>query len=322
MHEKVVADRETISVMSNPALQQQARLDENAKRLLSLSPVLAVLLQKSVPELQHYSGEFIASAIKVRENIMVSPDFTVDSKLKITTNKNIESKLINEKTLFFDKVIDVELSEEESIAVNLIVDYEVQGTTALDYPLEYRGVYYLSRLISSQLNYVDEDTKDYYKLKKVYSIWICLGGMDEKEQNSVVSYSMSPTRILGSDFEIPSADLMQLIVVKLGNAAAGVHSELIRFLYGVFEYATHKEYFEEFVDTTIVEQNEALRKELNEMSGVGAALYASGVREGEARGEARGKIEILYKRLSLTPEEIAEEMHMTVDEVCAIIEEF
>ncbi len=146
--------------------------------------------------------------------------------------------------------------------------------------------------------------------------------MDEKEQNSVVSYSMSPTRILGSDFEIPSADLMQLIVVKLGNATAGVHSELIRFLYGVFEYATHKEYFEEFVDTTIVEQNEALRKELNEMSGVGAALYASGVREGEARGEARGKIEILYKRLSLTPEEIAEEMHMTVDEVCAIIEEF
>lgn len=316
MQEKAMADKETMSVLSNAALQQQAKLDEGAKRLLSLSPVLAVLLQKSVPELQNYSKEFIINAIKVREGVMVSPDFTVDSKSKINTNVNIESKVINEKTLFFDKIIDIEISESESISVNLIVDYEVQGTTALDYPIEYRGVYYLSRLISSQLNYVDEDTKEYNKLKKVYSIWICLGGMDDEQTNSIVSYSFLPNKVMGGDFTIPSADLMQLIVVKLGDSDAdGIKSELIRFLYGVFEYATHREFFEEFIDVETIERNEELKKELGEMSGVGAALYNSG----ERKGEERGKIQVYYFEMSLTPEEIAEKMQMSVEEVEDII---
>lgn len=73
--------------------------------------------------------------------------------------------------------------------------------------------------------------------------------------------------------------------------------------------------------TLTVEQDITLRKELSEMiSGIGAALYNSGVREGEKRARTRGKIEILYKRLSLTPEEIAEELHIPVEEVNAIIE--
>ena len=320
---KATADKETVSVLSNPTLQQQAKLDEGAKRLLSLAPVLAVLLQKSVPELQNYTTEFIINAIKIRENVMVSPDFTVESRAKITADANTESKVINEKTLFFDKIIDIKISDLESLAVNLIIDYEVQGETnpqKLGYPLEYRGVYYLSRLISSQLNYVEEDTKDYDRLNKVYSIWICLNGFADEEKNSIVSYSLQPQKIAGGDFKAPSADLMQLIVVKLGDSNAGnIDSELMRFLYGVFEYAKHKEYFEEFVDTDTIEHNATLKKELSEMSGVGAALYDSGVRAGESRGKLEGKIQVYYYEMSLTPEEIAEKIHLPLEDIKDII---
>ena len=63
------------------------------------------------------------------------------------------------------------------------------------------------------------------------------------------------------------------------------------------------------------------------MNGVGAALYDSGVRAGESRGiaigESRGKLEgkiqVYYYEMSLTPEAIAEKIHLPLEEVEDII---
>jgi hypothetical protein len=41
--------------------------------------------------------------------------------------------------------------------------------------------------------------------------------------------------------------------------------------------------------------------------------------EVEARGEARGEVKVLYTRLKMTPEEIADDIHLSVEEVRAII---
>ena len=44
-----------------------------------------------------------------------------------------------------------------------------------------------------------------------------------------------------------------------------------------------------------------------------------GKEQGRAEGELKGEIKILYQRLKLTPEQIAQEKHMSVEDVNRIL---
>ena len=77
--------------------------------------------------------------------------------------------------------------------VYLYIDVEAQNAareSRLGYPLEKRAIYYMSRMISNQLQTVSRDT-NYNVIQKVYSIWICMG--DDIPKNMQQSITSLPT---------------------------------------------------------------------------------------------------------------------------------
>src|SRR5699024_1671518 len=77
---------------------------------------------------------------------------------------NAESKVVKEKTIFFDIKVLVKNPQYESESTKtlaLILNLEMQREgeeQKLGYPIEKRGVYYLARLISEQLGVLSETT--------------------------------------------------------------------------------------------------------------------------------------------------------------------
>lgn len=87
----------------------------------------------------------------------------------------------NEGTVYYDVRFNaIAPSTEEHGNIRLIINAEAQNRFKLKYPLTKRAVYYGSRLISAQHGTVFTKS-DYQKLRKVYSIWICVNPAKSSE---------------------------------------------------------------------------------------------------------------------------------------------
>lgn len=98
---------------------------------------------------------------------------------------NSEDSTINEGTVEYDiRFCAVAPSSRQK--VRLIIDLEAQKDFYPGYPLIKRGIYYCSRMISSQYGTVFSNCQ-YGKIRKVYSIWICMAP-PKKWRNSITQY--------------------------------------------------------------------------------------------------------------------------------------
>lgn len=255
--------------------ERSSDYDAKVKNLFKFRAILAVVLHLVIPEYKECSLQEVIECI---EPSSIS-DSTAVTEGETVRSENSESTIEDEKQIFFDlKFLTRIPKSNDSVKVSLVFDLEVQKKVKnLKYKLEHRGIYYMSRLLSSQLNYVTEET-DYDQLKKVYSIWICTSDIAEMEENSIVRYQIVGKKLYGKEFPVPEADLAELIVVKLGNSIefipndAKSEDDILEFLYGTLAYNQHKEYFEKYIDMNNVEDGEKIRKELSAMSGAGDLL--------------------------------------------------
>lgn len=125
------------------------------------------------------------------------------------------SETISEKegVRSYDIKFKVKLPTQEE--AELIINLESQNKYRPGYTLEKRGIYYLSRLISSQYN-VEFKNSNFDQLKKVYSIWICTHAPLEFA-NTITEYRFKPENLVGEMPDIPKHyDLMSLIMINLG----------------------------------------------------------------------------------------------------------
>ena len=104
----------------------------------------------------------------------------------------------------------------------LIINVEAQKRlnpkkkTGDTYPLLKRAVYYASRLISSQKG-TEFINSDYDKIKKVYTIWICMEAPQGK--SAINRYQLKEQHLLHRYKEpCQNYDLMGIIFVYLGNS--------------------------------------------------------------------------------------------------------
>ena len=82
--------------------------------------------------------------------------------------------------------------------VRMIINLEAQNDFYPGYPLIKRDIYCCSRMISAQ--YGTEFTNSHYeKIKKVYSIWICMNP-PKKRQNSITKYSITEEAVIREQF--------------------------------------------------------------------------------------------------------------------------
>lgn len=138
-----------------------------------------------------------------------------DEDSTIISGMDTEDKSVREGTVTYDiRFRAIVPSSGEQIG--LIVNIEVQGIFHPGYPLIKRGIYYCWRMISSQ--YGREFTGSHYeKIKKVYSIWICMNPPKNRE-NTITRYRLVEEHLVGEATElIGHYDLLSVIMLCLGD---------------------------------------------------------------------------------------------------------
>ncbi len=153
---------------------EKAAYDRACKRLLSNKIILAWIMKSCLGEyrdceISEIASKYIEGEAQISE-IAVYPD--EEAEFQQITGLNTEDSTINEGTITYDiryRAIVPGTGEK----ISLIINVEAQNDFYPGYPIVKRNLYYCCRLVSSQ--YGTEFTNSHYeKIKKVYSIFICM----------------------------------------------------------------------------------------------------------------------------------------------------
>ena len=174
-----------------------ARYDEGVKRLLANKSILAVIMKECVPEYHGCTVREIAEKYIEGEPqigaVGVDADETNRNVSATIHGTNTEDVTLTEGTIRYDVRFYATAPSEDGL-IGLILNVEAQNRYNAGYPLLKRAIYYCSRMISAQ--YGTEFTKgEYGKIKKVYSIWVCMNP-PKNRRNTITQYSIQEKHII------------------------------------------------------------------------------------------------------------------------------
>ena len=219
--------------------------DSACKRLLSEKIILAWIMKNCLEEYRECSiSEIIEKYIEGEPQVAevpVLPDQTNPSLIK---GERTEDKTITEGTITYD-IRFTATAPKSGEFIRLIINVEAQNNFYPGYPLLKRSIYYCSRMISAQYGTVFSSAQ-YDKIRKVYSIWICMnppksrentitqyyiaekslvGHVTEKVLNVLLSSETTPKekeRILHDDFDIAMTQNLKREVSLMCNLSQGI----------------------------------------------------------------------------------------------------
>jgi hypothetical protein len=268
---------------------KDAQYDAASKEILSNKEFLAIILKHTVKEFADMDYQAIANCIEadsISRTTEVTEGRTDQNRI---SGVNTEFIVLGEKTSHLDvlfKAVNPRLSNEK-ITCFLFVNVEANKDFKPGYPIEKRGICYMSRMIGSQLSVLTEET-DYGAIQKVYSIWICEDNIPKELQNTVSVYEFVNT---WNNKEInltsDNHDLMSMIIIRLGNPEEDSDEDIIRFMNSLFYPRNEKSYeiLNEYVDFSDV-----LKTEVKKTMSILERNYVMGVEKGKAEGRAEGEI--------------------------------
>lgn len=193
-------------------------IDAACKRLLANKIILAWIMKSCVEEyrdctIQDIAEKYIEGQPQVAETA-VNPD--EDVYIEHIKGAATEDTTIYEGTITYDIrfYAVVPISGER---IRLILNVEAQNDFYPGYPIIKRALYYCSRMSSSQ--YGTEFTESHYeKIKKVYSIWICMNP-PKNRKNSINRYTIEEENLVGDVVENQqNYDLLAAIMICLGDS--------------------------------------------------------------------------------------------------------
>lgn len=194
------------------AAQEAASYDTNVKYLLADKQVLARILKYSLKEFQDMELEEIMSSIGEQIEIGTKPLDAGLSNLGHVQESNTEDNVPGEGKIFYDIRFSAYNKQEE---IKILVNIEAQKSSdpcRLGYHLENRIIFYLARMVSAQKQ-TEFYHSDYDNLKRVRSIWICMG--NGKDADSIEEISLSRNTVFGKIENPYQIDLMQGIIINL-----------------------------------------------------------------------------------------------------------
>ena len=196
---------------------------------------------------------------------------------------NTENQAINEGTVNFDIVFYV---HRKCGLTKVILNIEPQKDEPNKYPILNRGIFYVSRLISSQ-KYRDFKGQDYGDICEVYSVWICMN----MPENSMCHIHLIQDNLVGKHKWDGDLDLINLVMIGISNNLAEPDEthELLRFLGTLFSKdLTSKErisIMEEEYDIP----SQILGKEVETMCNLSQGIKEDALAEGREAGIAEGR---------------------------------
>lgn len=302
----------------------EAQYDENAKRLLGNKYILAHILVASMDEFKGMNPKDVVSYIEGEPIIGIVPvepgmtNAVREEKGQRVVGFNTENVEAHEGLVRFDIVFYVRMRDGIS---QIIVNIEMQKDNPTKYKILNRAVFYVSRLISSQKERDFEKT-NYDDIKRVFSIWICMG-MDEDSLDYV---HLTNDRLLGDHVWEGKMDLLNIVLIGMSKelSAQEGHHELHRLLGALL---SAKLPVEEKLDILEMEyeipMEEEEKEEVRVMCNLGEGIREKAEARGKAIGEARGEAKVILGmyRKGYSLEQIADVAEKSVEEVRGIVEE-
>lgn len=293
------------------AAGDKAQYDTRVKRLLAQKSILAHILVKTVDEFKGMKPEDVVKYIEGEPSISVvpvEPGLANMEKTDATGQRivglNTENAEINEGLVRFDIIFYVRMKNGLS---QIIVNIEAQKDEPTEYKILNRAIFYVSRLISSQKER-DFVNTNYDDIKQVLSIWICMN-MDD---NSLSHIHLTKDEMLKPCNWKGNLDLLNIVLIGITNEIPE-HDEKYEMhrLIGTLLSGELKE--QEKLDIIEHEYNIPISQEFREDVSIMCNL-SQGIED-----KAIAKIVMNMYKIGYTPNQIADAVGVSVDEVEAII---
>lgn len=299
------------------AAGDKAQYDTRVKRLLAQKSILAHILVKTVDEFKGMKPEDVVKYIEGEPSISVvpvEPGLANMEKTDATGQRivglNTENAEINEGLVRFDIIFYIRMPSVDDTKNGLsqiIVNIEAQKDEPTEYKILNRAIFYVSRLISSQKER-DFVNTNYDDIKQVLSIWICMN-MDD---NSLSHIHLTKDEMLKPCNWKGNLDLLNIVLIGITNEIPE-HDEKYEMhrLIGALLSSELKE--QEKLDIIEHEYNIPISQEFREDVSIMCNL-SQGIED-----KAIAKIVMNMYKIGYTPNQIADAVGVSVDEVEAII---
>ena len=293
------------------AAGDKAQYDTRVKRLLAQKSILAHILVKTVDEFKGMKPEDVVKYIEGEPSISVvpvEPGLANMEKTDATGQRivglNTENAEINEGLVRFDIIFYVRMKNGLS---QIIVNIEAQKDEPTEYKILNRAIFYVSRLISSQKER-DFVNTNYDDIKQVFSIWICMN-MDD---NSLSHIHLTKDELLKPCNWKGNLDLLNIVLIGITNEIPEHDKKYeMHRLIGALLSSELKE--QEKLDIIEHEYNIPISQEFREDVSIMCNL-SQGIED-----KAIAKIVMNMYKIGYTPNQIADAVGVSVDEVEAII---
>ena len=299
------------------AAGDKAQYDTRVKRLLAQKSILAHILVKTIDEFKGMKPEDVVKYIEGEPSISVVPVEPGLANMEKTdaagqriVGLNTENAEINEGLVRFDIIFYVRMPSVDDTKNGLsqiIVNIEAQKDEPTEYKILNRAIFYVSRLISSQKER-DFVNTNYDDIKQVFSIWICMN-MDD---NSLSHIHLTKDEMLKPCNWKGNLDLLNIVLIGITNEIPE-HDEKYEMhrLIGTLLSGELKE--QEKLDIIEHEYNIPISQEFREDVRIMCNL-SQGIED-----KAIAKIVMNMYKIGYTPNQIADAVGVSVDEVEAII---
>ncbi|MCR0276970.1 Rpn family recombination-promoting nuclease/putative transposase [[Clostridium] innocuum] len=165
------------------------KYDMYCKKLLSNKQILAYVMKGCVPEYADTPLEDIPSYIEMSSINTADCEYIDDHQVEVTDEAIPGAQI--KYDIQFEATIPMKQKEADKSTpadkkVRMIINLESQAKDDPGYPLIKRALYYCSRLMAKQKHPKNGfQHSDYDRIKKVCSIWICIGHNNQK--NDVIN---------------------------------------------------------------------------------------------------------------------------------------
>lgn len=255
--------------------------DAAEKKLLSSKKILAWILKYCVEEFKD------CSIADIRDRYIIGIPET--ASVPVLPDETNAAAMVNADRIFGERTEDTSVTEGKvtfdirfraitphNDLVQLIINIEAQRSHHTSYPLLKRAMYYVSRLISSQYG-VDFDKAQCGKIKKVYSIWLCMDAPDDR--GGITRYHMQEEPEYGNILnEKEDYDLQQVVMVYVAHARADMENRLLNLLGELFlseDSANMKK--AALIDHYDIDLNDDEERLVSTMCNLSVGLYEKGM---------------------------------------------
>ena len=292
---------ETTAAQGLHVTDDSAGYDAACKRVLSEKAILARIMKSCLEEYKDCDvGDIAEKYIEGQPQVSAVPVLP-DEGGTVISGMDTEDKSVREGTVTYDirfRAI-VPGSEEE---ISLIINVEAQNDFYPGYPLVRRGIYYCCRMISSQHGR-EFIGSHYEKIKKVYSIWICMNP-PKSRRNTITRYRLVEERLVGEAAEsVRDYELLSLIMLCLGRPDGENYTGVLRMLDVLLSNETSEAEKRKILqDDYDIQMTQTMEREVSVMCNLSKGVEEKGMAKGMTNGLLTS-IKNLVKNMGLSAEQ-------------------